>query len=419
MRSSSIRYLAILATLALVGIGIAQVYWVRKAFNQETDHFHREVNAALYQVANKFYTYSNIAPPNSNPIRQLTGNYYVVMLNKPIDVNLLDQLLKDAFAQRDIATDFEYGVYDCDTECMVFDQYVADSNDALSSRLLNLPVWTESNYYFGVYFPSKGRYLLNQMGIWTFTTTVLLVVMVFFGYTLFVILKQKRLSEVQKDFINNMTHEFRTPISTIEVATDVLQDVNIVKNPERLLTYASIIKKENKRLKQQVDRVLQLASIENHNLLLKREKVDLHAILTEVVEHISAAQPAAKLTLSLNAQYFDVIADQTHLANVFYNLIDNAIKYSSSAIVEIETRDNNGIIETKVKDYGKGITKEDQKYIFNKFYRVKTDNQHDVKGFGIGLNYVKTIIDELKGSISLISKVGTGSIFTIKLKTDV
>lgn len=240
MRSQNIRFVLVLATLSLAGICAAQIYWVRAAFNQEQDHFHREVNAALNQVANEFYAYNKVIHPETNPIRQLAGNYYVVMVNSPIDANLLDNLLKKTFAKRDLNTDFEYGIYDCDTKCMVFDEYVKSGTVPMLERMNRLPVWDKSNYYFGVYFPNKELYLLSRMEIWIFTTLVMLVVILFFGYTLFVILKQKRLSEIQKDFISNMTHEFKTPISTIEVASKVLQQPEILREPERLLNYATI-----------------------------------------------------------------------------------------------------------------------------------------------------------------------------------
>ena len=416
MRSRNIRLVLVLAILSLVGLSTAQIYWVREAFNQEQDHFHRQVNAALNQVAHEFYTYSKVAPPVTNPIRQLSGNYYVVMVNSPIDANLLDNLLRKAFAAREIKTDFEYGIYDCTTECMVFDTYVKSGGPVLE-QMSNLPVWDESNYYFGVYFPNKQGYLLNRMEIWTFTTVVMLVVMVFFGYTLFVILKQKRLSEIQKDFINNMTHEFKTPISTIEVASEVLQQPEIAGEPERLLNYATIINKENKRLRNQVERVLQLASLENDALELKNVKVHLHKLVEEVAEQMAPSLEESAIHLHLMATNDRVLADPLHLTNVIYNLLDNAVKYSPDGPkITISSRNENGNLVLTVEDNGVGMTREEAKQVFDKFYRVATGNRHDVKGFGIGLSYVKLIIKELGGSIDVESEPGKGSSFIVKLR---
>lgn len=416
MRSRNIRLVLVLAILSLVGLSTAQIYWVREAFNQEQDHFHRQVNAALNQVAHEFYTYGKVAPPVANPIRQLSGNYYVVMVNSPIDANLLDNLLRKAFATREIKTDFEYGIYDCTTECMVFDTYVKSGGPVLE-QMSNLPVWDESNYYFGVYFPNKQGYLLNRMEIWTFTTVVMLVVMVFFGYTLFVILKQKRLSEIQKDFINNMTHEFKTPISTIEVASEVLQQPEIAGEPERLLNYATIINKENKRLRNQVERVLQLASLENDALELKNVKVHLHKLVEEVAEQMAPSLEESAIHLHLMATNDRVLADPLHLTNVIYNLLDNAVKYSPDGPkITISSRNENGNLVLTVEDNGVGMTREEAKQVFDKFYRVATGNRHDVKGFGIGLSYVKLIIKELGGSIDVESEPGKGSSFIVKLR---
>jgi len=417
VRGKNIRLLIILGALSLIGFSAAQIYWVRAAFNQEQDHFHRQVNAALNQVATEFYRYNNISSPSTSPIRQLAGNYYVVMVNSPIDANLLKNLLTKAFEKRDIITDFEYGIYNCDTECMVFDEFVSPAAMPTLGALDNLPYWNETNYYFGVYFPSKKSYLLNRMEIWMFTTLVLLVVFLFFGYALFVILKQKRLSEIQKDFISNMTHEFKTPISTIAVASEVLQQPKIVEEPERLLNYATIISKENKRLKGQVERVLQLASLENDALELDNTKVSVHSIIAEAVAQFSISHTQGKIGSIPNAKNDVIIADKHHFMNMVYNLIDNAIKYSNNSYnITIKTTNQNNQLILSIADEGIGISEADCKLIFDKFYRVSTGNLHNVKGFGIGLSYVNLMVKEFGGKIKVESKIGVGTTFIIRLK---
>ena len=419
MRGKNIRFVLILATLSLIGISVAQLYWVRAAFNQEQDHFHRQVNASLNQVAGEFYEYNDISAPNSNPIRQVLGNYYVVMVNSPIDANVLESLLKKAFSQRGVKTDFEYGIYNCDTECMVFDEFVSADGLPVIESLNRLPVWSETNYYFGVYFPSKSGYLLNRMKIWMFTTLVLLVVILFFGYSMSVILKQKRLSEIQKDFISNMTHEFKTPISTIGVASEVLQQPEIVDEPERLLNYATIINKENKRLKGQVERVLQLASLENESLQLKKSFVSVHQIIIDVANQFSPIIDRSSIKLNLLAANDVIQADEHHFTNVIYNLVDNAIKYSHQAVdIILQTSNVNNKLVISIEDKGVGLTPEQTKDIFDKFYRVNTGNVHDVKGFGIGLSYVKLIVNELEGSIKVNGEIGMGSKFILSFKNE-
>jgi two-component system phosphate regulon sensor histidine kinase PhoR len=250
---------------------------------------------------------------------------------------------------------------------------------------------------------------------------VLLVVIGFFAYTLFVIMKQKRLSEIQKDFINNMTHEFKTPISTIAVSTEVLKNPDIIHHPERLLNYTTIIEKENLRLKQQVDRVLQMARLDKEDIGLKKELIDVHEIIRDAIKNTSGAllEKSGSISCDLNATRSTIQADKLHLTNVLYNLIDNAIKYcKSSPHIVIQTRDDKKNILIEIQDNGIGISKDDQKRVFQKFYRVHTGNVHDVKGFGIGLNYVKSIVLAHLGKIHLHSELEKGSTFKIILPAE-
>jgi two-component system phosphate regulon sensor histidine kinase PhoR len=273
-------------------------------------------------------------------------------------------------------------------------------------------------YYFGVRFPQIEANLISQMGIWGFSSIVMLVVIFFFVYTLFVILKQRRLSEVQNDFINNMTHEFKTPLATIAISSEVLKDPSIAKNPERLLNYATIIENESQRLKQQVERVLQMAQTEKADVGLKKERQDIHELIKEAVGNHTAALASKRgeVRLALSATNCNILADKLHFTNVIGNLLDNAIKYcEKEPRIAITTSNSQASIQIEISDNGIGISSENQKKIFARFYRVPTGNLHDVKGFGLGLNYVKLIVEAHKGRISVQSTPGKGSIFTIVL----
>jgi two-component system, OmpR family, phosphate regulon sensor histidine kinase PhoR len=418
VKSSSIRFIVILATLCIVGITITQLYWVRRAFDLKESEFVRTVNAALFTVANQIFEINNTPSPAMNPVRQVSTNYFIVMVNGEVDASLLEFLLRSEFEKRNIKVDFEYGVYDCTSEKMRYGDYVPlqTAKEKVTSK--KLPTWNHYAYYFGVQFPNREGNLINQMGIWSFSSFVLLVVIVFFGYTLFVILKQKRLSEIQKDFINNMTHEFKTPISTIAVSTEVLKDPNIIHQPERLLNYTTIIEKENTRLRQQVERVLQMARLDKEDIGLKKELVDVHHIIQEAIRNSAAAlhEKNGSISCELKATRHSVEADKLHLTNVLYNLIDNAIKYCKvSPQIVISTSDVHKNLLIEIEDNGIGISPDNQKRVFQKFYRVPTGNVHDVKGFGIGLNYVKSIIETHKGYVRLESELGRGSTFKICL----
>ncbi|MBL7876150.1 MAG: HAMP domain-containing histidine kinase [Cyclobacteriaceae bacterium] len=414
MSRLTLRIVIILAGLSIAGITATQIYWVRKAFDLKENQFNRDVTVALTNVATKILEITKTPTAANNPVTQLTTNYFVVLVNGPIDNNLLEFLLITEFEKRNIKADFEYGIYDCMEQCMEGGKQISPKHTASLVNFSELPAWNNDGYYFGVQFPMVEATLISQMGIWGFSSIVMLIVIFFFVYTLFVILKQRRLSEIQKDFINNMTHEFKTPLSTIAISTSVLKDPGIIHTPERLLNYATIIDNENQRLKQQVERVLQMARLENEEVGLKREICDLHDIIWEASESNLASK--ATLELVLEASPSTVLADKLHLTNVIFNLLDNAIKYNKQQpLIRISTSHAHGNIFLKIEDNGIGIKQDDQKKIFHRFYRVPTGNLHDVKGFGLGLSYVKLIVEAHKGKITLTSEPNKGSCFSIVL----
>jgi two-component system phosphate regulon sensor histidine kinase PhoR len=332
----------------------------------------------------------------------------------------LEFLLHNEFEKRNIKTDFEYGIYDCTNEKMVYGNYVSLGQGKDQQTKKEFPLLSSQGYYFGVQFPNQNAQLLNQMGIWTFSSIVLIVVLLFFGYTLFVILKQKRLSEIQRDFINNMTHEFKTPLATISVSTEVLKDPSIIHNPERLNNYTAIIEKESIRLRHHVDRVLQLASSTKDDLTLNKEKIDIHKLIEEVILdfELQIHSKNGEFIKHFSATNSFVNGDMLHLQNAFYNLFDNAIKYATEKpTITIKTEHTKKRISIAITDNGIGIAKENQSRVFENFYRVPTGNVHNVKGFGIGLSYVKTIVDSHQGTITLKSELEKGSTFTITFPT--
>ncbi|MEM8567379.1 MAG: HAMP domain-containing sensor histidine kinase [Bacteroidota bacterium] len=416
MKRNAIRGLILLAVVSIIGIAGVQVYWFNKAFNTEEELFNREVNTALFNVANQFFDLSETGVLATNPIKQLSTNYYVVMINNEVDANLLENLLKTEFEKRSISADFEYGIYDCASDKMVYGNYVSfESKNDESSADKVFPKWENQNYYFGVQFPDKASIITDRMSIWIFSSLVLVLVMIFFAYAMFVILKQKRLSEIQRDFINNMTHEFKTPISTIALSTEVLKDPKIVEQPERLSNYASIIANENSRLKNQVERVLQMARSNNSELELKREKLSLNNIIQSAIRTFDSNN-SIKFKTDLRAINDTVEGDKLHLSNVMFNLLDNAVKYGGdSAEIEIGSTDKGGKVVMTVTDQGIGIAEDQQKRIFDKFYRVPTGNVHNVKGFGLGLSYVKQVIKAHGGDISVYSKQHQGTTFTVTI----
>ncbi len=392
---------------------------MKQAFDLRQQEFDQNVQSALTNVAQAILRYNNHDYPLQNPVRQLSSSYYVVMVNEVIDNDLLKALLTKEFEQRGIRLSFHYTIYDCANDDLVYGDYISFGNTPVSQgNTTRFPKWRKDNYYFGISFVNKDLALIGQMGFWLFSSGVLLLVIVFFSYTLFIILKQKRLSEIQKDFINNMTHEFKTPIATIAISSDVLKNPSIVHNPERLLNYASIIGEEANRLKSQVERVLQMASVEKDEIRLKKEAVNLHETIRKAVEHnqLSLTNKGGNINFDLRATQPYLQADSLHLTNILYNLLDNAIKYTRHAPeISIATYNTKQGICLSIQDNGIGIGREEQKKIFDKFYRVPTGNLHDVKGFGLGLNYVRGMVKAHGGSIQLESEPDKGSTFRVFL----
>ena len=419
MKRETLRYILILAIISVAGIISIQIYWFSRAFDIREKQFNQTVNIALRNVVDQILTYNGSPVHQINPIEQLSSNYFVVMVNDEIDANLLETLLINEFKAHGLEADFEYGIFNCVDEKMVYGNSISLSNKSRSKRVpVELPIWENNDYYFGVMFPNKPGTLLNQMGIWIFLSAVLFVVIIFFAYALFIILKQRKFSETQKQFINNMTHEFRTPISTIQLSSGVLQNPDILKDTDRLFSYVQIIKEESNRLLYQVENILQVSIIEDKKLKLKKESLDVHKIILEIVANFNLVLQDNNIKTNLEAARSVISADRINFSNMIRNLIDNAIKYSKEApMVSVRTKDEKKGVLIEISDTGIGISKEHQKKIFTKFYRVSTGNLHDVKGFGLGLNFVKNMVKLHGGVIHLESRLGEGSRFKLIFPT--
>jgi len=400
-----------LAIAAIIGI---QIFWVKRAYDLENNKFRQSTVSALNEVANhisRIYDLTEIEAP----VEQLEEDYYVVNLRTPLDAEVLEHYLRQEFKRHDLNTSFEYGIYDCDTDEIRFGGRVGANFDISKEELAILPKTDKFLNYFGVRFPSKGSFLFQNLDFWVISSIITLLITGFFVYAMFVILRQKKLSEVQRDFVNNMTHEFQTPISTIRVAIDVLSQNKILGQPERYNKYIQIIKQENLRLKNQVEAVLTTAKVGRGKLELDVQLQELHALITEVLEG-TRLEIGEGLELELDAVRTSIYADKVHLVSLIRNLVENAIKYSKKPVdISVLTYNNEQGVVMEVKDNGIGIPKEYLSKIFNKFYRVPTGNLHNVKGFGLGLNYVQQIVKAHKWKIEVDSEYGVGTTFCIQI----
>lgn len=420
MKRNLIRNIIVLATLLLIGLVVTQVSWVKKAYELEQKQFSYDVSQALLRTLDDLQKAEGDSSIILDPIDQEQPNLFVVKMHYTTDPYLLESLLEIEFKQSAIQEDFKIYIYDCFTDSVMCCKKAKFSAKEKDVDIPDIHWSKDKGHFFSVYFPGHSNGLFYQMEFWIYSSVILIVIIAFFGFIISQMLKQRRVSEMKTDFINNMTHEFKTPISTISISVEALQKPNIIEKPERLHKYTEIIRSENQRLQDQVERILQAATIEKEKVSIKNKPVDIHQILEQVIStfRVNVDSKNGKITISSNAENHMILGDEEHLKNIFNNLIDNAIKYSPDNIdIDIQTRNANQQLIISIQDKGLGIEPEHQAHVFEKFYRVPTGNIHNVKGFGIGLNYVSLLVKKHHGNISLQSGIGKGSKFTLTFKT--
>jgi len=349
-------------------------------------------------------------------------------------IDKLNRYIDHQLERRNIMIDHDYGVYSEEQEGFVIQngnyivleqddgQFVTVLDRSLLNSRYSIPLFldSETGEAMGkLYLAFPNRHSILFEDLWpTILMSVLFTAIILFCfiYTIQIIFKQKKLSEMTTDFINNMTHEFKTPIATINLAADSITSPMVRESTEKVGRFARIIKQENKRMLGQVEKVLQMALLEKRDFKLRKSSINVHDVILQAVEHVNLeVQPRGGLVKAdLQAQQPNVFADQTHLTNIVRNLLDNANKYSrESPQIVISTKDHKQGLEISIQDNGIGMTKEQLKHIFDRFYRVHTGNLHDVKGFGLGLSYVKAMVEAHKGSIDVTSEPGVGTKFSL------
>jgi two-component system phosphate regulon sensor histidine kinase PhoR len=343
-------------------------------------------------------------------------------IEERVDVRTLGRAIKTELKKKDINLDFKYAVksFSKGKERLVYGDRNFNSNEQKDYSTLLFPNDLEDLKkpdWLYVYFPTQNTYLLKETGLLVIPTVILTALLIgIFVYTILIILKQKKLSDIKNDFINNMTHELKTPISTISLASQMLRDNSVTNTPKSVDHISGIIYQESKRLTTQVEKVLQMAVFNVGNLKVKFKEVYINSRITSVVLNFELRVKSrnGELTSELNADPAIIKADEVHITNVLFNLLDNAVKYSKDEPkIHIATELNDNFLIVSVKDQGIGINSEHISQIFERFYRVPTGNVHDVKGFGLGLSYVKKIVEVHKGKIKVESAPNKGTKFTI------
>jgi two-component system, OmpR family, phosphate regulon sensor histidine kinase PhoR len=418
MSNRSIQWVIGFGVLAILAILAGQAYFFYKAFDLRERQTVQSFNISLQTVAENISQFNKSTLPD-NIIHQFSPDYYIVDINNHIDPWILEHYLRTELTRRHLNIDFEYAIYNCDDDRMVYGNYVSlDAKEEGKNRLEYWPKYEEGLYYFGVHFPGLRSYILGEMQLWYFFTAILVVVIIFFGYSMMIILRQKRLSEVQRDFINNMSHEFRTPLTSIGLASDVLVEEGLGGDPERFLKYSSILKEQIYLLHKKVDKVLQQAETEHKFFILNKERLILKDLVEETVDEFRPAAEHRKGRVEIDNQAGNpvILADRYHLSGILINLIDNSLKYNDEPpLVIITISEKSGKILLKVEDNGTGINKKYIRKVFMPFFRVPSGNIHNVKGSGLGLSYVKKICDLHGWGTRIESEPGKGTGITLTI----
>jgi len=417
MKGKTLKYVILLAAISVAGVFLIQFGFLKSSYNFTEKKFKESTSVALKEVVWQMLLASgNTSSFDSlTPVQIVTGNYYLVNVNTAIDKDLLKMHLIEEFKKHEIYNDFEFAIYNPVLEQMDEGILIQNGEEETPSKY---EFQTNNTYvnYFGIHFPDRSSFFTSQLSIWYFLTALLAVIILFFGYTLTVIIRQRQLSEVQKNFINNLTHELKTPISSIAIASSVINNKEILNTPERLFNYARIIQEQNMRLSKNVEKVLNLASLEKNRILLNLEEINLNEIINEILSQFiqtDFGQKANVRIFEFNLK-LNIFADRFHFSNLMLNILENGVKYCEQKpelTISVSQKKKN--IELAVTDNGIGIPKDQRKKIFTKFYRVPTGNIHNVKGFGLGLDYVLKIVSAHKWRIKVDENHEGGSIFTI------
>jgi two-component system phosphate regulon sensor histidine kinase PhoR len=416
--------IVLLITLSVLGILFIQMQWIKNAIQIKKDQFAEGRKNSLVQIRDNCQelfikkrgdatgSYA-VGPLERKRVldQEFTVQYFTQdEMHEMIQQILLANNIKQPF-EFEVTNFFRYAVLSSEG---FKDEYLSES---YSIPLTSANAMQQERLY--VYIREPKNFLFEQLG-WMVLLSFALTTIIISAFILTVrtIFSQKKLSEIKSDFINNMTHELKTPLATISLAVDALTNDRVISDEDKIRYYSGMIKDENKRMNKQVETILQAARIERQEITLNRTVLDVHAIIQKTADNLilQINEKNGILTLNLKALRHYISGDEVHISNIIFNLLDNAIKYSRERMhIDIETGNSGNMLAIRIRDNGIGMSKETQARIFEKFYRAHTGNLHNVKGFGLGLSYVKAMVEAHGGRVRVESTLGKGSTFIILL----
>jgi two-component system phosphate regulon sensor histidine kinase PhoR len=431
----------ILISLSLVGIIYIQINWIFTMVENKQEELHHKLIDVMNDVGQELIEQKGVSAFKAFGLRPNStwrpSDEFMKELMKPptiaekFTLGEIDDKLRKALNYRGLKdTKYEFAV-SADVNLITYEKRSKNFLPSLEDTTNNLreiyplqaSAGTDINDLvpaetLSVIIPNYRNIVMKQMS-WKIAGVIFFTLMIItaFYVTVRTLLKQKKLSEIKNDFINNMTHEFKTPLATISLAVDALRNEKVINDRQKSDYFSGIIKEENKRMNKQVETILQAALLDRQELQLNLDGIHVHEIIQDVADNfkLQLEDKNGKAELQLNAKNDMIEADEVHFTNLISNLLDNAVKYSKdNVLIKITTHSTNKNLVIRLEDNGIGMSKETQRKIFEKFYRAHTGNIHNVKGFGLGLSYVKTIVDAHNGKIKVDSVVGKGTSFTIE-----
>lgn len=418
MRSSTLRGLVLLASILITLIIGVQLFWLDKIYSFEQKTFNTNVVKSIRGVYEDLAGSDTRANHLQDLIEHPHTDYFLFRIDNTIPHDSIIFNLKHELNDFDVFTDVHIAFYKPQLQRYSRDVYITAAATRYGEVNVTLPLYKRAFEYVLLYFPHRNRYVLSQMNFWFISSFLLFIVLIGLAIILFYFYRQRFLAELQKDFVNNFTHEFKTPLAVMKISADVLLQEKIASQPERLHQYASIIQHQTRHLQEQVERLLHLAASDRKEFPIQKKQVPLQEIIEQAVAKMQPLIDDKKAAIQVQVDIEETIqlfADRAHLELAVINLLENALKYAAKPHIIISYGKDDGSVFISVKDNGIGIDKKYHKNLFKKFYRVPTGDIHNVKGFGLGLNFVKKVIEAHHGSIKINSLPGIGTEFRLIL----
>lgn len=414
VKVNKVKAIVLAGIAAFIGVITIQVYWLKQAFDEEEKKFSQNIQVSLLEVANEINNYYGYTAPHVNPVSKISKDYYIVNMRNDFDAKVLELLLTNKFKAKAINTNFEYAIYDCETEDMLYGSYVTLDKKEAPKTSTYFPKAQNLVYYFAVRFPEKTSFIYNSLKGWIMLCIVMIITLFIYLYAIYIILQQQKYAALQKDFINNMTHEFKTPLASILIASNFLSKHEAIAKDEKLEQYSQIIIDQGKKLDSHLEKILNVAKNDNSPLLLNKEPVDIIEVVNKTIGIIRLKYPDAIITVENQLQQTVIQADAFHFANIIYNFLDNSIKYcDQQPKIRIRLYNLEKAIAMKITDNGIGISPKQLRHVFEKFYRAPESRKLAVNGFGLGLYYVKKICELHKWKLHAESTTGEGTVITL------